>query len=171
MRALSLLRLSSLALGTLIAGCQTPPTSSEPDVRPALSAQVYHNRYVEQRIPSEFTGTGCDGQPLFGTGYVTLNHHFLQDAQGQFHLNSTVIWSGIRAEDPSGTQYTGNGTSHSVNEFIAGTATVVSGTYHFHFISRGGTENSVVHVDYHTTITPDGEVATTFDNFRIECRG
>lgn len=61
--------------------------------------------------------------------------------------------------------------SHSTNEFSEGAADVVSGTYHFNFISRGPEENPVVHADYHTTITPDGEVSTTFDNFRTECRG
>lgn len=171
MRKPSVPLVSSLALGALLAGCQTSPMATADDARPALAAQVYHNRYVEQRIPSEFTGTGCDGQPLIGSGYVTINDHFLLDAQGQFHINSTVIWSGIKAQAPSGTIYTGNGTSHSVNEFSEGAADVVSGTYHFNFISRGPAENPVVHVDYHTTITPDGETSTTFDNFRTECRG
>lgn len=162
---------SSLALGLLLAGCQTAPAPMADPDGPALAAQVYQFKSVELRIPSEFTGTSCDGQPLTGSGYVSLNYHFLLDAQGQSHVEGIVIWSGIKGQDASGTRYTGNGTSQSINEFSAGAANVVNGTYHFNFISAGAAGNPVVYADFHTTITPDGEIATTFDNFRTECRG
>src|SRR5687767_4949773 len=46
MRIPSLHLAAPLTLGALLAGCQTAPTTTGDEVRPSVSAQVYHNRYV-----------------------------------------------------------------------------------------------------------------------------
>ena len=48
---------------------------------------------------------------------------------------------------------------------------VNSQTSTVNLVSRGSTDNFLVHLTMHTTINANGKVTSVVDNFRIECRG
>ena len=41
---------------------------------------------------------------------------------------------------------------------------------HFNLVSKGSAPNEVAEGNFHLTITPDGDLATYHDSFRIDCQ-
>jgi hypothetical protein len=91
-----------------------------------------------------------------GGGYL-VNHH----------LNSQL--SGVSIT--TGTRYANS--EEQDDEWYARPPfpTVHTHTYDFELISQSGTDNYVLHMTMHETVTANGVPTATVDNFRMNCQG
>ena len=68
-----------------------------------------------------------------------------------------------------------DGTEYVVSQVHNTEYTVAAGVeetevLHFDLVSKGSAPNEVLQSTFHITITPDGDVSTCQDNFKLQCQ-
>lgn len=113
----------------------------------------------------------CVGESI----HVTGAFHFMNsiDFIGNFlFMRSTLSAEGLSGVGlTTGTQYRFVGSSTFRAKFATSPEPVVFVmSENFAVIGRGSAIDTRMHTDQHTTITPDGSVAVSFDRLRLDCR-
>ena len=158
--------LSGLALGIFLVSCETPPVAGEGESgAPILTAAT------QQRLPTTFTVTGCDGQTVTVTGEIHLVTESHADAQGQTHFLFSTNFNGLAGTDASGNTFSGNGSGKLSVKSSGQSSQTFTQANNLHLIDQGSGDNQVIHFLSHFTVTPAGETTATFTNFSSECRG
>jgi hypothetical protein len=82
------------------------------------------------------------------------------------HLNSQLNGVSIT----TGTQYVNS--ENKNDEWYTGPLPAVhTQTYDFNLISQSGTDDYVLHMTMHTTVTANGVPAAVVDDYRMDCKG
>ena len=113
----------------------------------------------------------CVGESIRITGAF----HFMNsiDFMGNFlFMKSTLSAEGLSGVGlTTGTQYRFVGSSNFRAKFATSPESVVFViSENFAVIGPGSAADARMHTDRHTTITPDGSVAVSFDRFRLDCK-
>lgn len=156
-------RVALLVAAALLAACDstTSPTNA---ATPGPTAQVIRNVRFERQT---FAGNDCTGAVVA----VDVTFHVVlavtSDAAGGFHLafHRNIEGTGVNAA--TGTQYVVTQEDH--NEFNVAQGVEQTVLTHFNLISKGSAPNEVAQILFHITITPDGNVSSFHDSFRIQC--
>lgn len=156
-------RLVLLGAAMLVAACDAP-TSPTNAATSGPTAQVVRNVRFERQT---FAGNDCTGEVIAvdATFHVVLA--VTSDAAGGFHVafHRNVQGTGVNAT--TGTQYIVTQEDH--NEFNVAQGVEQTVLTHFNLISKGSAPNEVAQILFHITITPDGNVSSFHDSFRIQC--
>lgn len=75
-------------------------------------------------------------------------------------ISGTGLTTGDKYQATGVTQQEFNATAGLTQKFIN----------NFRMIGQGPGNNFLVHETFHVTITPNGDVTSTVDNFSVECR-
>ena len=158
-------RYALLSAALLLAACDTPTAPRRPAVPEALSAQVIRNvRFERQTIAIN----DCNGEVIA----VDATFHVLTavtfDGAGGYHVKIHNNISGEGINQVTGAEYV---ISQEYNDqyTVGGGADEQSIILHFNMIGKGAVPNEVLQANFHITFTPDGDVSSYHDNFRIKC--
>ena len=162
MKTLALLGVVALAIA-----CDSPTSPRAPLKAPTTASNaVVFNESVERAAVAI---NDCNGQLLF----LTVRFHdvfaLTFDAAGGFHLKVHEDSQGRGTIPVTGPDYLINGTFDDEINATAGVEQTIA--LHFNLLSKGKAPNEVANVDLHITVTPNGDVSSFHDHFRLMCQG
>jgi hypothetical protein len=116
----------------------------------------------------------CNQQVITWTGNVHLVGAMTTDAAGGAVFLAHVDLEDVRGTDPTGTRYTVALASNESVVFAPSSPTlptpnVMTHVLRLNVISDGSTPNAFEDLVAHYTVTPDGQVAVSFDNVDTGC--
>jgi len=158
--------LALLAVAATVVACDATPTAPVSRLTPtAINAAVVENDRFEVVF---VTVNNCDGTPV--ALQLTVHNVFsiTPDAAGGLHLKFHQNAEG-QGTAATGTKYVLNDALNEQLTLQAGEEETI--TFHRNLISQGGAPNAILFETFHFTITPNGDVTSFHDNFRIECNG
>ena len=138
------------------------------------AAQVYHYRYtIDLSAPGWSEYNGCSGG-----GVKVLKGIWHQNFQFTFNGNRGTFIDNSNTSDyklidlTTGVQYTGSyiSTFSEAWNIIDGSSGEWTGTMKILLTTPGPNNNGELLVDYHATITPNGEMTIYFYNQRVGCQ-
>jgi len=113
----------------------------------------------------------CTGEVVSGVVSVKTTVHETIDAKGGYHFHFHDVFNGRAVGETSGIQYVGPQTDHESFHVSSSGGLEDTFTLNFRFISRGKADNILLHILFHVTITPNGDVTSEIDNITDVCRG
>jgi hypothetical protein len=160
--------LTILGFAALAIACESPTApTTKASLAPATAranAVLVNDKYESLT----FAPNNCDGttvileatwHELFG---ITL------DAAGGFHLTEHTSVHGQGTDAATGIDYViGDVGNLSYNGKVGFEETY---TESYKLIAKGSAPNALVFVDFHITVTPNGDLTSYHDNFRIVCQ-
>jgi hypothetical protein len=161
MKTLALLGVAAFAIA-----CDSPTSPRAPLKAPTtLSNAVLTNDRFET-VAGAFDA--CNG----GIITVTATFHDVfgvtSDGAGGFHLKFHENVQGQGSNSVTGVNYVAMEEINEEFNLAAGLEETV--TDHFNLIAKGSTPNEVLQFDFHITVTPNGDVSSFHDNFRLMCQ-
>jgi hypothetical protein len=162
MKTLALLGLAAMAIA-----CDSP-TSPQARLRipPTLSNAVVFNDHTESVA---FLPDNCNGDEFEGTGTFHDLLALTFDGAGGVHVKFHENFHGKASDAIAGIDYVGADASNS--EFNARVGLEATSTVHYNLIAKGKAPNVLLAGDFHITVTPNGDVSSFHDHFRIVCQG
>ena len=162
MKILALLGVAALAIA-----CDSPTSPRAPVRAPTtLSNAVLTNDRFES---AAFAFDDCNG----GIVNLTATFHDLFaltfDGAGGVHVKSHENVNGQGSNSVTGVNYVAVQDINDSFNLTAGQEETF--TFHFNLIAKGNTPNEVVQEDFHITVTPNGDVSSFHDHFRVVCQG
>lgn len=129
-------------------------------------------------IRQDVTGIGfpnpCTGEGITITGgSLQWVSHMTEDKGGGLHVSIRGNAQGVMAEgDITGRMYRLAGDFWAEWNIRPGGLPFTTTVVEVHnLVSSGASDNVVVHILWHLTVNPDGDVSAAVDSFRAECRG
>jgi len=113
----------------------------------------------------------CTGEVVSGVVSVKTTVHETIDASGGFHFHFHDVFRGTAVGETSGIKYVGPQTDHESFHVSSSGALEDTFTLNFRFISQGSADNILLHILFHITITPNGDVTSEIANITDVCRG
>lgn len=157
-------RNAMLALAVLLAACEAP-TSPAATATVAPSAQVVQNdRFERQTVAIN----DCNGEIIAIDATFHLVTSVTFDQAGGYHVKIHRNVSGTGVNQATGVEYVVSEEDNDQYTVGAG-ADEQTSIVHFNLVSKGSAPNEVAQVTFHITITPDGQLVTYHDGFRIDC--
>jgi hypothetical protein len=161
MKTLALLGVAAFAIA-----CDSPTTPRAPLKAPTiLSRAVLSNTRVETLA---LASDDCNG------GFLTLTATFHDlfavtgDAAGGFHVKFHENVQGQGSNPVTGIDYVA---VQEINQELNASAGLEqTETIQYNLIAKGSTPNELYRLDFHITITPNGDVSSFHDNFRLVCQ-
>jgi hypothetical protein len=127
------------------------------------------NVIIDETIPAE---NPCTGEVIVFTVRAHLLLHTTADANSGTHHVVHAHGQRVFGVSDTGTRYVGKiVATTSDQDNGSNPQNAFSDRFHFHVVSQGGSDNFVLEVRMHVTVTANGEVSATFNEFRAECRG
>lgn len=158
-------RLALLGVAALVIACESPTAPNH-----AVFAFAKPSAFVAQNDRYETSEpyiSDCNG----GIIALQLKWHFLTattaHGAGGF-LKEHINVEGFGVDDLTGVNYVVSQALNIEGNLSAGEERTF--TLHFALIAKGKAPNENVSWDMHTTITPNGDVSSSHDNFRIKCQ-
>lgn len=113
----------------------------------------------------------CSGELVTVSGELLVTGHVIEDSAGGVHAHGTVTGRHIQAVSESGTHYrvVWVGTN-TFNVSGQGTITLTE-VFRIKLITEGGTDNALLQVAAHITITPAGVLTVSFERGTDDCVG
>jgi len=152
---------------TLVAACDTP-TQPARSITPrgvgAPNAVVVQNDKVQSVA---FAISDCTGAVIAVDATFHFVTAFTISSSGTYHLMEHTNATAKGTDPATGTDYVVNQTENLELNLAAGGED--TSMLHFNLISRGSAPNEVLQANLHTTITPNGEITSSVDNFSIKC--
>ena len=108
------------------------------------------------------------GEWVAFTGSFHPTSSFRADGAGGFHFRGHINATGIGVSLESDHVFNWNDAINYSESFRGMQATFTS-QQSFNLIGRGQAPNQRMHMNTHVTVTPDGVVKVTADNFRFDC--
>jgi hypothetical protein len=142
---------------------------------PARAASpVTQETVAVQSVFGASVGDPCSGASIAWTGTVHLVGAMTTDAAGGAVFLAHVNFDGVQGTDPTGTRYTVVLTSNDTVVFAPSSPNLPSANVETHvirleIISHGSAPNASVDLVGHYTITPDGQVAVSFEKVDAGC--
>ena len=113
----------------------------------------------------------CTGEVVSGVVSFKTTVHETIDASGGYHFHLHEVYNGRAVGETSGIQYVGPQTDHESFHVSSRGALEDTYTLNFRFISQGSADNILLHILFHITITPNGDVTSEIENITDVCRG
>jgi hypothetical protein len=118
----------------------------------------------------------CNGQTITWTGNVHILGAMTTDANGGAVFSAHINFEDVKGTDLTGTDYTITLASNEKVVFAPSSPTLPVPNIETHvirlnIISHGSTPNFYEDEVGHYTVTPDGQIAVSFDNVDMGCSG
>jgi len=162
MKPLALLGAAAIAIA-----CDSPTSPRAPlKVPTTLSNAVVFNDRVET---ATFLPDNCNGGEIAGTGTFHDVFALTFDAAGGIHVKFHENFHGTGSDPVTGVNYVA---VDAINqEFNAKAGFESTFTLHYNLIAKGKAPNALLAADFHITVTPNGDVTSFHDHFRLVCQG
>jgi hypothetical protein len=113
----------------------------------------------------------CTGENVSGVVEQKSTIQLFADANGGSHLLIHDVFSGRAVGETSGIQYVGPQAEHVSVLDRSGEQFEFTDQRNFRFISEGGSDNLLLNVLIHLTVTPNGEVTSEVFLVTLACTG
>ena len=161
MKTLALLGAAAIAIA-----CDSPTSPRALLKTPTtLSNAIVYNDRVESVA---FLPNNCNGDLITGTGTFHDLFALTGDGAGGVHVKFHDDFHGKGSDPVSGVDYIGADASNS--EFNAQVGFESTSTLHYNLIAKGNAPNVTLAADFHITMTPNGDVTSFHDHFRLVCQ-
>jgi hypothetical protein len=161
-------RLALLGVAAVVIACDAAQAPTAPTARlfaPATpSAAVISNDHFEALT---FAPNNCNGDVIMMQAKWHIISAATFDGAGGAHLKFHINVQGQGTEPVSGTIYVANETIN--DELNLSFGVEETSPVHYNLIAKGTAPNQVLEADFHITITPNGDVTSYHNNFRIMC--
>jgi hypothetical protein len=167
--------LSSITLLVAVLACDPPtsPVGARTGVEsPSLGAQTTTHFTIREQL-SDIIESPCTGEviPFTATRFEETN---VVEQTDILHFEVTESISGRGEAQGTGTQYLVYDVSHfsfQTPNLTSPQVSLFDMPHTIKLISQGGGQNFLEHVVFHFTVLPSGEITTTVDFDKAECRG
>src|SRR5947209_1759403 len=161
MKYLALLGVAALALA-----CDSP---TSPNTKLMLAPRTPSNAViVNEKFDTFFFAPNlCNGDALILEGTFHEVFAITFDGAGGFHLKDHIDIHAGGTVAATGIDYVMNDVANL--EFNGKFGIEQTYTEHYNVIAKGNAPNQVVAIDFHITVTPNGDVTSYHDNFRLMC--
>jgi hypothetical protein len=156
------LKLSLLAVIMLMVALLGPTSAMAQDASTTIK--------FRDTFPFSFFNN-CTGEVVSGVVSVKSTIHETIDASGGLHFHFHDVFNGRAVGETSGIRYVGPQTDHESFHVSSNGALEDTFTVNFRFISQGKADNIQLHLLFHITITPNGDVTSELVKIRDVCRG
>jgi hypothetical protein len=161
--------LAILGVAAFAIACDSPtsPTTTASIARATGTA----NAVVDNERTEAITVApdNCNGDAILVDVVFHDTFRLTFDNGGGIHIGIHENVAGKSIFSASGIDYVVNQTiNESINAKYGEEETI---TEHYNLIAKGSAPNARLLADFHITITPNGDVTSFHDNFRIECQG
>ncbi len=95
--------------------------------------------------------------------------HMTADRRGGYHVGAQSNWVASGASIVTGVEYRGSQTIE--RSAYVGAGEKVTWIDSVHLVSQATTEDFLMHVTYHLTVSQPGVPTVLVDNVRVECKG
>lgn len=154
-----------VAAAMLVAGCDAP-TSPRTSAVAGPSAEMLRNDRFERET---FAINDCNGEIIAIDATFHLVTSVTFDEAGGYHVKIHRNITGTAVNQATGVEYVVS--EEDNNQYTVGNgASEQTSIVHFNLVSKGSAPNEVAEGNFHLTITPDGDLATYHDSFRIDCQ-
>lgn len=138
----------------------------------AAQAEVVTHQmdFVEQTqfVPC---ANGGVGENVAISGVIHFRAQFTILDQKVSHMFFANVQNGTGVGLVTGDQYRWSGVTRSTgNQSFENGSLSTTSVFTWHVIGQGGASNFVIHTIFHTTITPSGDIAVTFDGATLHCQ-
>lgn len=150
----------------LIAACGREPVA--PTSLAIHSTPGFALNSSPQFFPFTFLGVGICTELVDVTGQFHPVFKFTEDGNGGFHFKGHFNATGIGIGQTSGATYNWNDAINQEDNFRAPQETFTF-QQSLELIGRGSAANFRLRALFHVTVTPNGVVKITADNFTVDC--
>jgi hypothetical protein len=129
-----------------------------------------------EQVRSPFSGTftnTCTGESIQFDGFIHYAVRVDQDAAGNTHIHGLFNGQGLQGVGlTSGVRYSiAAAAQNGANFDVTNVPYAATGTQTFDLISAGSGDNATITVIQHLTISATGQVAVSFSDVTVACRG
>ena len=111
----------------------------------------------------------CNGQLVSIAGVEHSMINVTQTPGGNLTISQHTNYSDVKGTDPLGNTYVVHDSDNPTMHFSGQGGEVLTFPQSFALVTRGSAPNFEVHVLFHVTITPNGDVSAFVDNFTSTC--
>ena len=160
------LPLLAVAAGLLACDASHAPTAPNALSAPtAASSAVIVNERVERATVAP---SNCGGTTIFLQAEWHTLFALTFDGAGGVHAKFHINVQGQGSDPATGVDYVANQTENDELNLKVGVEETF--TLHYNLIAKGQAPNALLMEDFHITITPNGDVSSFHDHFRIVCQ-
>ncbi len=153
-----------LAIAVLLAACEAPTSPATNDAFTPSAAVIRNDQFQTQTVAIN----DCNGEIIAIEATFHLVTSVTNDGAGGYHVKIHRNLTGTGVNQATGVEYVVSEEDNDQYSVDAG-ADEQTSIMHFNLVSKGNAPNEVAQLMFHYTITPDGNLATYEDNFRINC--
>jgi len=160
--------LAILGVAALAIACESPTTlhstASIASASRTANAVLFNEKYESLT----FAPNNCDGSVL--TLQATWHQVFglTFDGAGGVHVSQHTNVQGQGTDATTGVGYVVSDVANQ--EYNAKFGFELTYTESYKLIAKGSAPNALIFVDFHITVTPNGDLTSFHDNFRIVCQ-
>jgi len=160
--------LAILGVAALAIACDSP-TSPNAMATATPASRTANAVFVNDKFETlTFAPNNCNGGALI----LTASWHYVigttLDGAGGYHSKFHVNIQGQGSDPVTGVDYVVTDVANS--EFNGKVGFEDTYTESYNLIAKGQAPNATLLVDFHITVTPNGDVTSYHDNFRIKCQ-
>jgi hypothetical protein len=149
----------------LVAACDAPTSPRTSAIARPSAEMLRNDRFERQAIAIN----DCTGEIIAIDATFHLITSVTYDEAGGYHVKIHRNVTGTAVNLGTGAEYVVS--EEDNNQYTVGNgASEQTSIMHFDLVSKGRAPNEVAEANFHITITPDGDVATFHDSFRIDCQ-
>jgi hypothetical protein len=166
--------LRCVALALLATACDSTGTPTAPNSAPTKPSFLRTTQHFTNVTPFEETAVGsCLGEEITFVGEVRETLTLVSEEGGVVHVSDTFVTQEVGTGSVTGAQYVFRDVFQVHFNSPSGAAIQFTQTVHetAHDITKGPLPNRLFSFDIHVTVTGQGVVKTTVDNFTAECVG
>ena len=156
-----------VAVPVLLAACNGDPAATMAPTPPGFNTAPFKS---STSFPFGFFNE-CTGENVSGVVEQKSTIQLFTDANGGFHLLIHDVFTGRAVGETSGVQYVGPQSEHVSALDRSGEQFEFTDQRSFRFISEGGSDNLLVNVLIHLTVTPNGDVTSQVFQVTLDCTG
>ena len=129
-----------------------------------------HAAAVTQTVPFESLVAACNGDTIKISGALLTVSNVTSTPSGGFVVTIQSVPQGVSGIDlQTGTTYRATGLTRETLVFSPAGGFIEAFVNQFHIQATGGAQSFLVTDLFHVTVTPDGTVSVSFDNFSSTC--
>ena len=160
--------LTILGIVALAIACESPTTPNSAVLIAPATARANAVIFNDKFESLTFAPNNCDGTVLVLQAKWHEVLGITLDAAGGFHVNQHVNVQGQGTDAATGVDYVVTDVANL--EFNGKVGVEQTYTESYLLIAKGKAPNALVFVDFHITVTPNGDVTSYHDNLRIVCK-
>jgi hypothetical protein len=157
-----------LGILALAIACESPTTPNSSALLAPATARANAVLFNDKFETLTFAPNNCDGTVVVLEAKWHELFAITLDAAGGFHLSQHINIQGQGTDAATHVDYVVSDVANF--EYNGKVGFEETYTESYKLIAKGKAPNALIFVDFHITVTPNGDATSYHDNFRIVCQ-